>query len=169
MLKYFIVFAIAMVAGCISGTDKKIIEEAVIPTADTGSSQTIPADDAFADIAGCYMQVLKRDTFAASLQQHGNTVTGRLSFDNYEKDGSTGTVSGDLQGDVLKLDYVFASEGMNSVMEVYFKYKDGNLVRGIGEMKTKGDTAYFINPALIQYNGSDLKKISCQNLPGKYK
>ncbi|MBK8494901.1 MAG: hypothetical protein IPL50_07650 [Chitinophagaceae bacterium] len=61
---------------------------------------------------------------------------------------------------MLKLDYVFASEGMNSVMEVYFKYKDGILVRGIGEMKTNGDTAYFINPALIKYNGSDLKKIS---------
>lgn len=168
MRKLFIALTITMAVGCISGPDKKIIEDAVKPPADS-SGEVKPADDAFADIAGCYMQVLKRDTFAANLQQQGNTVTGRLSFDNYEKDGSTGTVSGKLQGDVLKLEYVFVSEGMNSVMELYFKYNEGILVRGIGEMNTKGDTAYFINPALIKYNGSALKKIPCENLPGKYR
>lgn len=168
MLKIFIALTIIMTAGCISGTDKKAIEDAVKPPAHT-SNELKPADDAITDIEGCYMQVLKRDTFTASLQQQGNTVTGRLSFDNYEKDGSTGTVSGKIQGDVLKLEYAFVSEGMNSVMELYFKYQDGMLVRGIGEMKSKEDTAYYVNPALIKYDGGELKKISCPTLPDKYK
>ena len=168
MLKLFIAITIIITAGCISGNDKKAIEDAVKPPADT-SKELKPADDAITAIEGCYMQVLKRDTFTASLQQQGNTVTGRLSFDNYEKDGSTGTVSGKIQGDVLKLDYAFASEGITSVMELYFKYKNGMLVRGIGEMKSREDTAYFVNPALIKYEGGELKKISCQTLPDKYK
>ena len=115
------------------------------------------------------MQVLKRDTFTASLQQTERLITGRLSFDNYEKDASSGTVSGKIQGDVIKLNYVFASEGTTSVMELYFRYKDGILTRGSGEMNTRGDTAYFLNPALIKYDGGELKKVSCETLADKYK
>jgi hypothetical protein len=73
------------------------------------------------NMTGCYMRVLKRDTLALHLQEVGNLVRGRLTFDNYEKDGSAGTVSGTIVGDVMKLIYSFQSEGMNSVMQVYFK------------------------------------------------
>ena len=62
----------------------------------------MPVDESIADISGCYMQVLKRDTFAVILKQDGNTVTGKLSLDNYEKDGSTGTVTGKKEAGILK-------------------------------------------------------------------
>jgi hypothetical protein len=127
------------------------------------------ADEMISDISGCYMQVLKRDTFAVILKQQGNTVTGRLTLDNYEKDGSTGTVTGKLEDGVLKLVYRFASEGMTSIMQVYFKHDGNTLTRGIGEMSTKGDSAYFIDPISIKYNGSVLTKMDCDNLPEKYK
>ena len=65
--------------------------------------ETTPANDTYTTIKGCYMQVLGRDTFAASLQQQGNRVTGKLSFNNYEKDGSTGTVKGKMEDNILKL------------------------------------------------------------------
>ena len=54
-------------------------------------------------------------------------------------------------------------------MELYFRYKDGILTRGSGEMNTRGDTAYFLNPALIKYDGGELKKVSCETLADKYK
>jgi len=168
MTKLFVILILSMAAGCISAPDKKKIEEAVKPQDSTGLTSN-PVGDPATIIDGCYMQVLKRDTFTASLQQQGNLVTGRLHFDNYEKDGSSGTISGTLQGDVLKVYYFFASEGMKSVMELYLKYENGKLIRGTGEMNTKSDTAYFVNPALIKYDGSALEKISCQDLPGKYK
>ena len=96
-------------------------------------------------------------------------VTGKLSFNNSEKDGSTGIVKGKMEDNILKLYYRFVSEGMNSVMEVYFKYEDGKLLRGIGDTGNKSDTSYFTNVAAIKYNGSVLKKIDCTSLPGKYK
>ena len=168
MTKLFVILILSMAAGCISAPDKKKIEEVVKPQDSTGLTSN-PVGDAATIIDGCYMQVLKRDTFTASLQQQGNLVTGRLHFDNYEKDASSGTVSGTLQGDVLKVYYFFASEGMKSVTEIYFKYEHGMLIRGTGEMNNKGDTSDFVNPALIKYDGSALEKMACETLPGKYK
>ena len=169
MQKLLIVLTIAMAVGCQSNADKTTVADSVITSYNINSNDAIPADDAIANITGCYMQILKRDTFAANLQQQGNVVTGKLSFDNYEKDGSSGSVTGKLEADILKLQYAFSSEGMNSVMEVYFKYKDGNLIRGIGDMSTKEDSSFFINLAAIKYEGTVLKNISCQILPAKFK
>jgi len=169
MIRLLIVLTITLAVGCISAPDKKKIEEAVKPPKDSTGLTVTPVEDSMIVVEGCYMQVLKRDTFTASLQQQGNLVTGKLHFDNYEKDGSSGTVSGKLEGDLLKLYYFFTSEGMNSVMELYFRYKDGMLIRGIGEMNTKGDTAYFVNPALVKYDGGELKRISCETFAGKYR
>jgi hypothetical protein len=119
----------------------------------------------------CYMQVLKRDTMVLHFANNtGENISGRLSFDNYEKDGSAGTVKGKREGDVLKLIYSFQSEGTNSVMEVYFKEENDGMVRGIGEMQTKGDTAYFVHPDKVNYppNGM-MRKKDCKEVPDKYK
>ena len=158
MVRAFIVLILALIVGCISAPDKKKIEEAVKPPKDSTGLTVNPVEDSVIVVDGCYMQVLKRDTFTASLHQHGNLVSGRLRFDNYEKDGSSGTVSGTLQGDLLKVYYFFASEGMNSVTELYLKYEHGMLIRGTGEMNTKRDTSYFVNPAIIKYDGGALEE-----------
>jgi len=164
MRTYLLMISLVMMAACEDRSENK--NSQTDSAAVTAPAK--PANDA-GPVAGCYMGVLGRDTFAASLQQNGNTITGRLSFDNYEKDGSTGTVKGELRDNVLKLHYSFASEGMKSVMEVYFKEQDGSLVRGIGEMNIRGDTAYFVDPASINYNGSSLRKTGCEALAAKYK
>ncbi|MEO5947041.1 MAG: hypothetical protein ABIP79_09505 [Chitinophagaceae bacterium] len=117
------------------------------------------------NITGCYIQVLQRDSTFAKLKQEGNQVSGTLMFDNYEKDGSAGTLTGTRDGNILKLRYDFQSEGLSSVMDLFFKIEGDQLVRGIGDMTTKGDTAYFTNPSLISYPpGTTLNKISCDSL-----
>lgn len=120
--------------------------------------------------SGCYWQILQRDTFVASLAQNGQNITGKLTFNNFEKDKSTGTVSGSQDGDVLKLWYNFQSEGMQSVMEVWFKKQGDALLRGTGPMANKGDTSYFSNSVVIEYSsGQQLNKVDCASLPAKYK
>jgi hypothetical protein len=116
---------------------------------------------------GCYMRVLGRDTFVAKLQQSpGEIITGNLSFDNFEKDASSGKVSGKEQDGIISLWYTFHSEGIQSVMEVYFKKTADGLIRGIGDMKTRGDTAYFVHPQAISYPEKDImKKIPCSDIP----
>jgi hypothetical protein len=172
MRKLFTILITALAVGCQSRTEQANTQDTILTITNPPAIDVKPADEptpGVADISGCYMQVLKRDTFAVVLKQDGNTVTGRLSLDNYEKDGSTGSVTGKMEDDVLKLVYRFASEGMTSIMQVYFKINGNTLTRGIGEMSTKGDSAYFIDPVSIKYNGSTLTKMSCDNLPEKYK
>lgn len=167
MIRSLCILSISIAMGCKNHTHTTTTADPAPSSTNTKTEDVKPAGETI--VAGCFMQVLKRDTFAASLKQNGNNVSGKLSFDNYEKDGSTGTVHGKLQGDVLKLFYSFASEGMNSVMEVYFKYSDGKLVRGTGDMDNKGDTVYFKNPGAIKYDGGALQKLPCETLPAKYK
>lgn len=119
----------------------------------------------------CYMQVLARDTFVAHLRWNGNVITGKLSFDNFEKDGSTGTVAGLQEADVLKLLYTFQSEGSTSNMDVYYKLTDEGLVRGVGEMDVKGSTTYFKNANSVQFSKDNnlLNKVDCDIVPAKYR
>jgi hypothetical protein len=120
-------------------------------------------------IDGCYIRILKRDTTLLHLQQDGKTVSGKMSFDNYEKDGSTGTVSGIIENDVVKLWYNFQSEGMNSVMELYFKVADSSIIQGVGPMDNKADSAYFTDLSKIDYSkDQSLNKIECGEVPEKY-
>lgn len=126
--------------------------------------------EAIPDLTGCYLRVLKRDSLALSIEQSGKAVTGKLSFDNFEKDGSSGSVSGTIDNDILKLIYSFQSEGMHSVMEAYFKIEDSALIHGIGEVATRSDTTYYAHPNDISYPAPNrLVKISCDKLDQKYK
>ncbi len=168
MRKLFILSMIAAIAGCQSQTDKTIstTDSATVSSKNKNINNDIEKN---LTVTGCYIEILKRDTFIAHLQQEGNLITGRLVFNNYEKDKSEGKVSGVLEDDILKLNYRFSSEGMSSVMEVFFKYKDGNLIRGIGEIKSMGDSVFFTNKAAIVYEGSEFKGIKCDSIPSKYR
>jgi hypothetical protein len=69
----------------------------------------------------------------------------------------------------VKLWYDFQSEGMNSVMELYFKIDGSSMVQGVGPMDSKADTAYFTYHSRINYSkDQSLNKIDCAQVPEKY-
>jgi hypothetical protein len=82
-------------------------------------------------VPGCYMKIIGRDTAILMLEQNGDMFTGKMLYDNYEKDGSRGTVKGKEDKEIIRLWYDFDSEGMHSVMEVYLKKDNGKLLRGV--------------------------------------
>jgi hypothetical protein len=129
----------------------------------TPSNEEKPAPD----VTGCYMKILGRDTAILMLEQKGNEFSGKMLYDNYEKDGSRGTVKGKEEEGILKLWYDFNSEGMHSVSEVYFKKDNGRLLRGVGDMDTKTDTAYFISG--INYSDKEaFNKVDCNLVKDKF-
>lgn len=148
-------------------------DSGIDPNADSPAiSKDSSADkaDIASKIPGCYLRVMQRDTLAAFLTQDGNIISGKLTFDNYQKDGSSGTVTGIIDEDILKLVYRFQSEGMNSISEVYFKITAAGLIHGTGEIKVKGDSAYYSAPGNVVYNDMEvLTKVDCNTLPAKYK
>jgi hypothetical protein len=121
------------------------------------------------NVEGCYIKILKRDTMLLHVQQNGMNISGKMNFDNYEKDASSGEVKGVLEGDEIKLWYNFHSEGMRSVMELYFKIENNSLIRGIGSVGNKGDTAFFTDHAAIEYPADQsFDKIDCSKVADKY-
>ena len=133
------------------------------PESNTSHSEQKPSADAI----GCYMKITGRDTAIVMLDQKGNDISGKMLYDNFEKDGSSGSVKGKEDGDILKLYYDFNSEGLRSVTEVYFKKVNGGLLRGIGDMAMKGDTAYFTSG--INYSDKEaFGKIDCDLVKGKF-
>lgn len=120
---------------------------------------------AVAPANGCYRLIVKRDTMVVNIQQQGNAITGSMVFDNYEKDGSSGTIQGTIEGDIIKVWYDFQSEGMRSFMEVYFKLQQESLIRGLGTVATRGDTSFYSNPADIRFTEEMVyRKISCDSI-----
>jgi hypothetical protein len=119
-------------------------------------------------VPGCYMKIVGRDTAILMLEQKGKELSGKMIYDNYEKDGSRGTIKGKEEEGILKLWYDFDSEGMHSVTEVYFKKDNERLLRGIGSMDTKTDTAYFISG--INYSDKEtFAKVECELIEWKLK
>lgn len=123
----------------------------------TGDDTATDKDDKIArNISGCYMKISGRDTVILMLDQQGENLSGKMIFDNYQYDGSRGTVSGRAEGEIIKLWYDFFAEGMHSMMEIYFKEDNGNLLRGMGKMDISGDTSYFKSSGDITYSPNDI-------------
>lgn len=117
------------------------------------------------EVSGCYIKKLGRDEYGLQLDQKGNNLTGKLAFDNYQKDDSRGTVKGMVEDKIIKLWYDFNSEGTHSVMEIYFLIEAGGLLRGTGPTEVKGDTSYFKDPASIKYDKDQFfEKMPCEGV-----
>ena len=165
MKYYFITLLTLSIMACNNNDSSNNTEDTIAVRRDSSINNTESTN-----ISGCYLRVTQKDSLTASLTQDGNIITGKLSFDNFEKDGSSGTVTGAIDKDILKLIYRFQSEGMNSIAEVYFKITANGLIYGNGEIKVKGDSAYYSSPDKVMYESKELlNRISCDSLPQKYK
>ena len=163
-------FVIVMIASCTSNTDSEPVKtDNVVNENGRDIDQTKPSQKEETSLAGCYMTILKRDTMVLHLRQNGDSVSGKMNFDNYEKDSSNGDVKGVVDGDTIKLWYHFQSEGMHSVAELFFKKENGSLIRGIGDINSKADTSYFTDHAAITYPADQsFRRVDCSNIPSKY-
>ncbi len=108
----------------------------------------------------CYMYVVGKDSIRLQLNRQGNRVSGRITFDNFEKDSSKGSVSGQKVGDTLKLVYDFESEGMQSKREMYFLETGGELRMGLGQFEPRDGVDVHLGP--LDYRGPiSLKPVDC--------
>lgn len=168
MMKY--IFFILLSGKLIScNNNQRNDQSTTFKSSDTSTTTPSNVDEKpFADLAGCYMKIIGRDTAILMLEQKGATLSGKMLYDNYEKDGSRGIVKGKEDGEIIKLWYDFNSEGMHSIMEVYFKKENGRLLRGIGDMHVKTDSTYFISG--INYSDKEaFNKVDCGLIEWKLK
>jgi len=113
----------------------------------------------------CYLSVVGKDSLNLSYTLYPtDSVKGKMSYDNFEKDGSTGKVYGIKSGDTLKLTYDMFSEGMHSLIDVRFLTKDNKLYEGITALKQKNDsTMIIVNDKSVDFeSGRVLSPVKCK-------
>lgn len=166
-MRSFIILGVVMLFSCNNNNSKPEIEGEAQKEKDR---EAIEKSYSSTDMSGCFWKIMGRDTVIAWLAQTENTITGKLNFDNFQKDASSGVVHGTVEGDIVKLWYSFDSEGMKSVMEVWFKKQGDSLLRGVGPQSVKADSSYFEDKATVKFTADQsLLKVDCAEVPGKYK
>lgn len=173
----FLYFIVVTIAACTDNstttakhTDSTLVQNAGGNEPASSNENTREKPSVNGNASGCYWKIVKQDTFAIQLAQTGDSVTGKLSFNNYEKDSSSGTVTGTVEGNIIKLWYHFASEGMNSVMQIYFRKEGDQLLRGIGPFDAKGDSSFYTDYDAIRYTQDQaFINLRCEELSRKYK
>ena len=116
----------------------------------------------------CYLGVTGKDSVFVSLDDNLGTITGKMQYKNFEKDSSSGDVVGSKNGDTLKLNYTFKSEGSTSEREIYFLKKGSDLMEGIGEQKVENGKNIYVNPSTLQYQAKALKQTDCKDFEKKF-
>jgi len=118
-------------------------------------------------ILGCYVSKLVKDIYVLRIESETNgIVSGKLAFNNYEKDSSSGSFTGTYTNGILLGDYSFNSEGTQSEMQVIFKKDGQNFVRGYGSVKNEGEKVTFENLNTISYdtNSTFVRSTDCIEL-----
>lgn len=168
-MKNFILSALIILTA--ASCEKKSIETVDLQTSAPDSTIVPESNEPIesSTLQNCYMEATGKDTLFISLDDNLGTITGKIRYKNFEKDSSFGDVMGTQNGDTLKLNYTFESEGTTSDREIYFLRKDGNLIEGIGEHKTEGSRDFYANTSQLKYEGHTLKSIDCTNFEKNFK
>ena len=83
-------------------------------------------------LSACYHgQVGSSNSLLQIAETKGEVINGSLVFQNYEKDSSYGTFTGEYLNNQLKIAFKFKSEGSESTREIIFT-KDGDNLTGDG-------------------------------------
>ncbi len=146
--KQFIVLAVAVIV-------------VVIVALGIGKKQVV---EERASMVGCYVATLGKDVYTLTItsEQRG-TVLGTVSFDNFEKDSSSGTFVGTYNDGLLVGDYSFQSEGMSSVRQLAFQKVDNGFVPGYGEVVVVDGRETFVDSTNLSYDNSTvfIKQATC--------
>ena len=147
--------------------------------AETQTQNTIDSSGVFVDEVSvtdstlvtsttCYLQVTGKDSLIAQIDDNLGTVTGKLFYNNFEKDSSFGTLIGSVSGDTIKVEYDFEAEGTRSLRELWFLKKDGKLVEGIGPYDKSGER--FSSAKEVKFEGGHvLSPMDCEQAEKHFK
>ncbi len=102
-----------------------------------------------------------KDSVTIEYTRKANNVSGKLRYAWFEKDKNNGTFVGVFDGDTLRADYTFQSEGMTSVREIVFVRNGEKLLQGNGEMTEKDNKVVFVDRKLDFTNTIELSKTQC--------
>ncbi len=154
---FLVLFLAAILIASCNNEQKKPIETTMVKdTVKTVENKImIPA-------SSCYSSITGKDTVILKVEVFPNVVTGKLSYQFYEKDSNKGELTGQLKGDTLLADYKFMSEGTQSIRQVIFLIKNNIATEGFGNMEEKNGKMVFKDMKGVSFEtGLILNKVEC--------
>jgi hypothetical protein len=110
----------------------------------------------------CYTYIKNRDTATLNFTNTNDTLIGELNYNLYEKDSNKGIIEGEMKGDTLMLNYIFNSEGRESIRQVVMLKKANQLIEATGEVEEKNGKFVFKNFSNLKFGeGIIFSKIDC--------
>ena len=161
---YMLLFVI--VFGCTSNTSSKSASDAdTSATVNNPPETESPRIEETIKLDGCYIRVTGRDTLLLQIKETSGTIKGTMKFDNYEKDSSSGTVTGKMENGKLVLWYAFASEGMQSYAEHIMQPVNDGLILGNSDIKISSDSAFIKDLSTVAFPISNkLTRTECSGI-----
>lgn len=131
----------------------------ILASCNSNSTQNINTENAESRLSKaatseCYAYTANNDSVFLHINISNTIVTGDLNYNLFEKDKSTGTLSGIVHGDTIIAEYKFLSEGKESIREVAFLKTGDNLIEGFGEVEERQNKMVFNNIRELNFNGS---------------
>lgn len=148
----FFLLAAALVAGCNSNSETNKAGSDSTGTVHGNAKPIGTTDTKPLMLDGCYEMVIRKDTATLELTVQDSTVTGKLVYDWFEKDGNSGTIKGVLRDSLIIADYHFESEGLMSVREVVLRIQNNTLAQGFGELSDNNGKVVYSDPSNLQYD-----------------
>lgn len=108
----------------------------------------------------CFVEALGQDSTFVKLQLSGNTVTGDMHWQPYQKDGAVGTLQGKRSGDTLVLNYNYVIEGSQQIEEKIMVLSGQQLLILSGELQDLNGRLSLKNPAQATV-ASTLSRVDC--------
>ncbi len=117
------------------------------------------------------MNVIGKDSMFLSYSISGGNITGKMKYKNFQKDSSSGDITGTVAGDTLRVNYKFASEGTNSEREIYFLQDSGVLLEGLREYAdpSASKQVYSSAKAINYSKGRRLNPADCTMVASRLK
>lgn len=110
----------------------------------------------------CYLFSEGQDSTFLTLTIAGNTVTGRMEWVPWEKDGARGDLTGKLEGNKVTADWNYTIEGSEQAEEKVFIIEKDAVGEMTGELtEVAGGKLVLKDPADAKI-GSYLTKVPCR-------
>jgi hypothetical protein len=138
------ILLLAAVAGCFAACQNTSTEQKI-------DSLATPPDTSKASGQACYAYIKNRDTVSLTFTTAGHEIAGKLSYNLFEKDKNSGTVSGLIKGDTIIADYSATGEGMTYVAQVAFLKKGDQLLEGYGPSEEKNGKRVFTDLSALKF------------------
>ena len=161
-------FSLSMLTFLVFSCEKKSTETVVKPDFDSTSVADETASDIVPIETKCFLATDGKDSLLVSYEDNLGTIVGKMRYKNFEKDSSKGDISGLIDGDTLKLSYLFESEGTSSSREIWFLKRNSQLLEGIGKYNASGD-AYADYKNIKFDEGRTLNSVPCKDIEKELK